>query len=67
MSIIFEMFLSCKNFVFEVFAAHAFVAICVVCYIKDDMWYFVNFTGICFLAIEGCFTSFLNNGKDLNW
>jgi hypothetical protein len=50
-----------------VFGIHALVAICMVCYVKNELWYFVNSVGVIFLIIEWFVIAFRHSGKDLPW
>ncbi len=35
-----------------VFGTHLFVAICLVCFVRNELWYLVNMVGIVFIVIE---------------
>jgi hypothetical protein len=35
-----------------VFGTHLFVAICLVCFVRNELWYLVNMVGIIFIVIE---------------
>lgn len=48
-----------------VFGIHALIAICIVCYVKQDTWYLVNSVGVVFLIIEWFIIAFRHGGKDL--
>ena len=50
-----------------VFSIHALVAICMVCYVKNELWYLVNSVGVVFLLIEWFVIAFRHGGKDLPW
>jgi hypothetical protein len=50
-----------------VFGVHALVAICMVCYVRNDLWYLVNSVGIVFIMVEWFFIAMPNGGKDLPW
>ena len=48
-----------------VFAVHLFIAIILVCFVRNDSWYFVNFVGIVFIVIEW-FAIAMKNGNFMN-
>lgn len=50
-----------------IFAIHSLVAISLVCFVRNDLWYFVNVVGIVFLGIEWFIIVTNNDGKDLQW
>ena len=54
-------------FIRIVFGIHALVAICMVCYVKNELWYLVNSVGVVFLMIEWFVIAFRHGGKDLPW
>jgi len=51
-----------------VFILHILIAISMVSYIHNDMWYMVNIVGVVFLAIEWFFLALpYHGGKDPPW
>jgi hypothetical protein len=48
----------------SVFCLHAFVAICLVCFIQNELWYFVNTVGIVFIVFEFFYFALPNGGKE---
>lgn len=50
-----------------VFCIHLLVAVCLVCYVKNDLWYFVNSVGVVFIVIEWFAITLKHKGKDLEW
>ena len=50
-----------------VFCIHALIAICLVCFVQNDLWYFVNVVGIVFIILEFVIIALPNGGKDLFW
>ena len=41
-----------------IFGVHLLVAIGMVCYVREDSWYFVNSVGVVFIVIEWFVTAF---------
>lgn len=54
-------------FIRIVFGIHALVAISMVCYVKNELWYLVNSVGVVFLMIEWFVIAFRHGGQDLPW
>ncbi len=50
-----------------VFSIHLLVATCLVCFVRNDLWYLVNTVGIVFIVIEFFIIALQNGGKDLPW
>jgi hypothetical protein len=50
-----------------IFGIHSLVAISLVCFVRNDLWYLVNSVGIVFLGIEWFIIVTNNDGKDLQW
>ena len=49
-----------------VFGTHLFVAICLVCFVRNELWYLVNMVGIVFIVIEW-FAVAMRNGFNFNF
>lgn len=50
-----------------IFSIHSLIAICLVCWVENDLWYFVNSVGIVFMGIEYVVVALPRGGKDLFW
>lgn len=50
-----------------VFSVHLLVATCMVCFVRNDLWYLVNVVGIVFIVIEFFIIALKNGGQDLPW
>jgi hypothetical protein len=49
------------------FALHITLAVSMVAFLKNDLWYLVNLVGIMFIGIEWFFCALKNGGKDQPW
>ena len=50
-----------------VFSMHIIIAVGMVSFIKNELWYLVNLVGIVFIVIEWAFFALKNGGKDQPW
>ena len=50
-----------------IFCLHSLLAIILVCFVRNELWYFVNTVGIVFMIIEFVTIALKNGGKDLFW
>lgn len=50
-----------------VFCVHLLVAVGLVCYVKNELWYLVNSVGVVFIIIEWFAITLRHKGKDLAW
>ena len=50
-----------------IFCIHLLVAVCLVCYVKNELWYLVNSVGVVFIIIEWFAITIRHKGKDLEW
>jgi hypothetical protein len=49
------------------FALHITLAVSMVAFLKNDLWYLVNLVGIMFIGIEWFFCALKNGGQDQPW
>jgi hypothetical protein len=50
-----------------IFCIHSLIAIILVCFVRNELWYFVNSVGIVFIILEFMTIALKNGGKDLFW
>ena len=50
-----------------VFSMHIIVAVGMVSFIKNELWYLVNLVGIVFIVLEWVFVALKNGGQDSPW
>lgn len=49
------------------FSIHITIAVSMVSFLKNDLWYLVNLVGIIFIGIEWFFCALKNGGQDQPW
>jgi hypothetical protein len=49
------------------FSIHITIAVSMVSFLKNDLWYLVNLVGVIFIGIEWFFCALKNGGQDQPW